>query len=163
MAASAGRKRGLARFCRQVHALLLKNLSFQRRNSWTNAGIAAFPVLLCVLLVAIQTMVDRELGRPPFQCGCACDLAGLTGACERTECGVQYSTPAQAVSCEVLAPARWPALVQVPTVPAAVRGALTAPCTNVSGLCGPVAVLITGRSRGLSQSRDTYSPPASSE
>ncbi|CAM0946664.1 unnamed protein product [Alopecurus aequalis] len=136
--------RGLARFCRQLHALLLKNLAFQRRNSTTNAGIAAFPVLLCLLLVAIQTVVDRELGRPPFQCGC-----------DKTECGVQYSTPTQALSCEVSAPPRWPALVQVPTVPASVRGHLTAPCTNAnnaSGPCRPVAVLLTGRNRGFSQS-----------
>ncbi|KAM0832417.1 hypothetical protein ACQ4PT_064907 [Festuca glaucescens] len=126
----------------------------QRRNCKTNAGIAAFPVLLCVLLVAIQTMVDRELGRPPFQCGCACVLAGSTGACERTECGVQYSTPTQALSCEVPAPPRWPALVQVPAVPASLRGLPTAPCTsaNASEPCGPVAVLLTGQNRGLSQS-----------
>ncbi|XP_047048205.1 ABC transporter A family member 7-like [Lolium rigidum] len=151
---SGGRMRGLARFCRQVHALLLKNLSFQRRNCKTNTGIAVFPVLLCVLLVAIQTMVDRELGRPPFQCGCACVLAGPTGACQRTECGVQYSTPAQAISCEVPAPPRWPALVQVPAVPASLRGLPTAPCSsaNTSAPCGPVAVLLTGQNRGLSQS-----------
>ncbi|KAK1608101.1 hypothetical protein QYE76_031774 [Lolium multiflorum] len=151
---SGGRMRGLARFCRQVHALLLKNLSFQRRNCKTNAGIAVFPVLLCVLLVAIQTMVDRELGRPPFQCGCACVLADPTGACQRTECGVQYSTPAQALSCEVPAPPRWPALVQVPAVPASLRGLPTAPCSsaNTSAPCGPVAVLLTGQNRGLSQS-----------
>ncbi|CAL4998485.1 unnamed protein product [Urochloa decumbens] len=55
------RSRGLARFFRQVHALFLKNLSFQRRNARTNAAIAAFPVLLCVLLVSIQRVGSNSL------------------------------------------------------------------------------------------------------
>ncbi|KAM3405476.1 hypothetical protein ACQJBY_008139 [Aegilops geniculata] len=132
------RGRAIARFCRQLHALLLKNLAFQRRNWRTNAAIAAFPVLLCALLVAIQAVVDRELDRPPFRCGC-----------EGGHCGVQHSTPTQAMSCEVAAPPRWPALVQVPVVPAFVHGR-PARCTNAS--CAPVSVLFTGLNRGLSQS-----------
>ncbi|XP_044962701.1 ABC transporter A family member 8-like [Hordeum vulgare subsp. vulgare] len=130
--------RAVARFCRQLHALLLKNLAFQRRNWKTNAAIAAFPVLLCALLVAIQAMVDRELDRPPFRCGC-----------EGGQCGIQHSTPVQAMSCEVPAPPRWPALVQLPVVPAFVHGQ-SAPCSNTS--CRPVSVLLTGRNPGLSQS-----------
>ncbi|KAF0926209.1 hypothetical protein E2562_022039 [Oryza meyeriana var. granulata] len=72
MAASSCRMRRVAMFFRQVHALLLKNLSFQRRSAKANTAIAVFPALLCVLLVAIEGMVDHELDRPPFRCDCAC-------------------------------------------------------------------------------------------
>jgi hypothetical protein len=185
------RWRGLARFSRQVHALFLKNLSFQvtkslklpladalftmhkchfkkrkqpnppsyscllecmvafmpthrddaqRRNARTNAAIAAFPVLLCVLLVTIQHVVDSELERPPFRCGCV-----------GTECGIQYSTPIQALACAVPVPPRWPPLVQVP--PAEAR-ALTRlrprPCKASEKNC-PATVLLTGQNRQLAQ------------
>ncbi|KAF0933569.1 hypothetical protein E2562_018816 [Oryza meyeriana var. granulata] len=123
---SSCRMRRVAMFFRQIHALLLKNLSFQRRNAMVssqlqrrnakaNVAIAAFPVLLCVLLVAIQGMIDHELDRPPFRCGCACvHRNGRTGACAATECGVQHSASMQALSCAVPAPPRWLALVHVP-------------------------------------------------
>ncbi|KAF0930895.1 hypothetical protein E2562_036989 [Oryza meyeriana var. granulata] len=57
----------------------------QRRNVKANAVIAAFPMLICVLLVAIQGMIDHELDKLPFRCGYAyvrCD--GCTGACAAT-------------------------------------------------------------------------------
>ncbi|KAF8701903.1 hypothetical protein HU200_033231 [Digitaria exilis] len=133
------RSRGLARFFRQVQALFLKNLSFQRRNARTNAAITAFPALLCVLVFCIQQVVDSELARPPFQCGC-----------RGTQCGVQYSTPIQAVSCAVLTPARWPALVQVPNAEVRARTHLhSGPC-NASENC-PVTVLLTGQNRQLAE------------
>ncbi|KAL6900777.1 hypothetical protein ACP4OV_005453 [Aristida adscensionis] len=130
-----------SRFLTQVHALLLKNLSFQRRNARANAAVAAFPVLLCALLVAIQSAVDGELDRPPFRCGC-----GAGG-----QCGLRYSTKVQAPSCAVRAPPRWPALVQVPAA------AARAPTSPRPRRCGasergcPVALLATGRNRRLSQ------------
>ncbi|KAL5220705.1 hypothetical protein ABZP36_025418 [Zizania latifolia] len=153
MAAGSCRMRWLGRFFRQVHALLLKNLSFQRRNAMANVAIAAFPAFLCVLLVAIQTVVDHELDRPPFRCGCACVRSdGRTGACVATECGVQYSTSTQALSCAVPTPPRWPALVQVPD---ARDRALTplhqARCSGDPSEPRPVAVLITGQNRRLSE------------
>ncbi|WVZ93130.1 hypothetical protein U9M48_039136 [Paspalum notatum var. saurae] len=107
-----------------------------RRNARTNAAIAAFPALLCVLLVSIQRVVDSELARPPFQCGCA----------EPGVCGIQYSTPTQALSCAVPTPARWPALLQVP--PAEAR-ALT-PLCNASQNC-PATVLLAGQNPQLAQ------------
>ncbi|KAJ1268122.1 hypothetical protein BS78_07G112600 [Paspalum vaginatum] len=134
------RSRGLARFFRQVHALFFKNLSFQRRNARTNAAIAAFPALLCVLLVCIQRVVDSELARPPFQCGCA--GPGL--------CGIQYSTPIQAFSCAVPTPARWPALLQVPPAEARALTPLHRQPCNASQDC-PATVLLTGRNRQLAQ------------
>jgi hypothetical protein len=126
-----------------------------------NAAIAAFPALLCVLLVTIQAVIDGELDRPLFRCGCACvrrdgGRAGA-GACAATECGVQHSTATQALSCAVPAPPRWPAVTQVPDEPyraltpvhpARCRGdggsgASEAPC--------PVAVLTTGQNRRLTE------------
>ncbi|KAK3123359.1 hypothetical protein QOZ80_8AG0629320 [Eleusine coracana subsp. coracana] len=138
------RTRGLARFFRQVHALFLKNLSFQRRNAVTNAAIAAFPVLLCVLLAGIQRVVDSELDRPPFRCGCA-------GA----ECGVQHSTPVQALTCAVPAPPRWPALVQVPHAERRAATLLHPRQCNASDEQCPAAVLLTGRDRQLAQGLGT--------
>ncbi|KAL6596140.1 hypothetical protein ACP70R_047504 [Stipagrostis hirtigluma subsp. patula] len=137
---SRRRWRGLARDFRQVHALFLKNLSFQRRNARTNAAIALFPVLLCVLLVAVQNMVDSQLDRPPFRCGCA-----------GTECGIQYSTPVQALSCAVPAPPRWPALVQVPGVEARARTPLHPKGCNASEPECAATVLITGLKRQLAE------------
>ncbi|XP_040382906.1 ABC transporter A family member 7-like [Oryza brachyantha] len=152
------RRPAIAWFFRQVHALLLKNLSFQRRNAKANAAVAAFPALLCVLLVAIQAVIDHELDRPPFRCGCACVRRdGRTGACAAAECGVQHSTGTQALSCAVPAPPRWPALAQVPDAP------YRAPTPVHPGRCGggggraaseapcPVAVLFTGQNRRLSE------------
>ncbi|KAL6660903.1 hypothetical protein ACP70R_000287 [Stipagrostis hirtigluma subsp. patula] len=129
-----------SRFLRQAHALLLKNLSFQRTNARTNAAIAAFPVLMCALLVAIQSMVDGELGRPPFRCGCA-----------GTACGIQYSTEIQAPSCAVRAPPRWPALVQVPDAEARARTPLHPSGCNASEPACAATVLFTGLSRQLAQ------------
>ncbi|RLM60943.1 hypothetical protein C2845_PM14G10550 [Panicum miliaceum] len=121
------RSRGLARFFRQVHALFLKNLSFQRRNVRTNAAIAAFPVLLCALLVSIQHVVDSELERPPWRCGCA-----------GGECGIQHSTPTQALSCAVPDPEARP-----------LTRLHRRPC-NASENC-PATVLLTGQNRQLAE------------
>ncbi|CAL5002372.1 unnamed protein product [Urochloa decumbens] len=140
MVMESRRSRGLARFLRQVHALFLKNLSFQRRNARTNAAIAAFPVLLCVLLVSIQRVVDGELARPPFRCGC-----------RGSRCGVEYSTPIQAVTCKVRVPPRWPALVQVPDPEARALTRLhQRPCNSSEKNCS-AALLLTGRNRQLAE------------
>ena len=120
----------------------------QRRNAKTNAAIAAFPVLLCALLVAIQRVVDSELERPPWRCGC-------TGG----ECGIQHSTPIQAVSCAVPVPPRWPALVQVPDPEARAQTRLHRRPCNASENC-PATVLLTGQNRQLAEGTEhTYVCP----
>lgn len=103
-----------------------------------NATMAAFPVLVCVLLFVMQTVVDSELGRAPFRCGCVCARRDDgTAACARWECGVQHSTLQQAPSCALRAPQRWPALVQVPD--AAVRALMCrhTRCQNSTRRCMP--------------------------
>ncbi|CAL5012166.1 unnamed protein product [Urochloa decumbens] len=128
-----------ATFATQAHALLLKNLSFQRRNARTNAAIAAFPALVCALLAATQSAVDGELGRSPFRCGC-----GEMG------CGVRYSTPVQALTCAERSPARWPALVQVPGTEARALTHVHPQRCGASENC-PAAVLLTGQNRHLAE------------
>ncbi|CAD6265545.1 unnamed protein product [Miscanthus lutarioriparius] len=109
--------RGPASILTQANALLRKNLCFQKRNLKTNIGITLFPVLLCVILAVLQGVIDRELDKPKYQCGCACvdpGPAAVGDACRRTECGVQHSTLDQVGSCPIPNPTPWPALVQVP-------------------------------------------------
>ncbi|KAL6660902.1 hypothetical protein ACP70R_000286 [Stipagrostis hirtigluma subsp. patula] len=152
--------RGPASFLTQANALLRKNLCFQRRNMKTNVGITLFPVLLCVLVVLMQGVIDRELDKPKYRCGCACvdPGAGAGGACRRTECGVQHSTLDQVRSCPIPSPPAWPALVQLPRRESrAVRtgsqpfDGLPDPACRDTGSC-PATVLVTGNNRSLAES-----------
>ncbi|GJN03426.1 hypothetical protein PR202_ga20870 [Eleusine coracana subsp. coracana] len=156
---SAAPSRGPASSATQANALLRKNLCFQRRNLKTNACITLFPLLLCVILVVLQGVLNRELDKPKYRCGCACVEPGPGGSCRRTECGVQYSTLDQALSCPVPSPPRWPALVQVPPPESrAVRTAASQPFDGLpqpscrdTGSC-PGVVLVTGGNRSLAES-----------
>ncbi|XP_062190893.1 ABC transporter A family member 7-like isoform X2 [Phragmites australis] len=158
---SAAPSRGPASFPTQANALLRKNLCFQKRNMRTNACITLFPVLLCVLLVVLQGVIDRELSKPKYRCGCSCVDPGpgaAEGACRRTECGVQHSTLDQVGSCPIPRPTKWPALVQVPRPESrAVRTAsqpldgLPNPTCRDTGSC-PASVLVTGNNRTLAES-----------
>jgi hypothetical protein len=105
-------------------------------------------VLVCVLLFGMQSVLDMEMGKPQFRCGCACVRCEPgTGACADTECGIQYSTPTQAPTCAVPRPQRWPALVQVPDAQA---HQLWCQASGSWPDC-PVTVLLTGGNRQLSQ------------
>ncbi|CAL4998484.1 unnamed protein product [Urochloa decumbens] len=153
--------RGPASFHTQANALLRKNLCFQKRNLKTNIGITLFPVLLCVILVLIQGVIDREFDKPKYRCGCACVDPGPAAegaACRRTECGVQHSTLDQVGSCPIPSPTPWPALVQLPRPESrAVRidgqtfEGLPDPTCRDTGSC-PAAVLVTGGNRSLAES-----------
>ena len=132
----------------------------QKRNLKTNVGITLFPVLLCVILVLIQGVIDRELDKPKYRCGCACvdpGPAAAGGACRRTECGAQHSTLDQVGSCPIPSPTPWPALVQLPRPESrAVRAdepfdGLPDPTCRDTGTC-PATVLVTGSNRSLAQS-----------
>ncbi|TVU06174.1 hypothetical protein EJB05_49373, partial [Eragrostis curvula] len=173
----AASSRGPASFATQANALLRKNLCFQalspffpcfrallslpspRRNLKTNVGITLFPVLLCILLVVLQGVINRELDKPKYRCGCVCVEPGAGGSCRRTECGAQHSTLDQVGSCPIPSPARWPALAQVPRPESrAVRAAASQPFDGLpdpscrdAGSC-PAAVLLTGGNRSLAES-----------
>uniref|UniRef100_A0A0D3GZY7 ABC transporter domain-containing protein n=1 Tax=Oryza barthii TaxID=65489 RepID=A0A0D3GZY7_9ORYZ len=158
MADTSSSSRGAAGFATQANALLRKNLCFQRRNMKTNACITVFPVFLCVILVVLQGVINHEINKPKYQCGCACVDAAPDGTCRRTECGVEHSTLDQVGSCPIQSPTPWPALVQVPRPESrAVRIAsqpfdgLPDPTCRDTGSC-PASVLITGMNRSLAQS-----------
>ncbi|KAM0906099.1 hypothetical protein ACQ4PT_017043 [Festuca glaucescens] len=158
--------RGPAGFATQANALLRKNLCFQKRNLKTNVCITLFPILLCVLLVALQGAIDREIDKPKYRCGCACVDTAADGSCRKTECGIQYSTLDQVASCPIPNPPRWPAVVQVPEPQfRAVRTAsqlldgLPEPTCRDNGSC-PAAFLVTGSNRSLAESLSAQLFPA---
>lgn len=72
-----------------------------------------YPIILCVLLVLIQSLINNELHKSKYKCGCTCVDKNGNGSCE-TVCGIQYSTLDQVDSCSVPSPFEWPVLLQVP-------------------------------------------------
>ncbi|KAJ4968890.1 hypothetical protein NE237_015591 [Protea cynaroides] len=79
---------GAASFFTQTNALFRKNLIFQRRNMRTNIRLILFPILICLLLFAIQTVVNSALKS--------------IGHNKKTEDGL------------LRRPQQWPALLQMP-------------------------------------------------
>ncbi|KAG8047198.1 hypothetical protein GUJ93_ZPchr0008g12512 [Zizania palustris] len=158
MADSSSHSRGSAGFATQANALLRKNLCFQKRNLKTNACVALFPILVCVILVLLQGVLNHELNKPKYRCGCACVETASDGSCRRTECGTQHSTLDQVGSCPIHSPTPWPALVQVPRPESrAVRTAsqpfdgLPDPICRDTGSC-PASLLVTGKNRSIAES-----------
>ncbi|KAE8791463.1 ABC transporter A family member 7-like [Hordeum vulgare] len=151
-------RRRPASFLTQANALLRKNLCLQKRNLKTNIGITIFPILICVLLLVLQNIINNELDKPKYNCGCACVDTDMYGTCKKRECGVQYSTLEQVWSCAIPSPPRWPALIQVPqpqfravrTVSQPFDGLPYPSCRD--SLSCPATVLITGKDRGFAES-----------
>ncbi|KAJ8467083.1 hypothetical protein OPV22_029635 [Ensete ventricosum] len=85
-----------------------------RRNIKQNIILTSFPAFLCLLIISIQSVVNNELDKPRYHCGCKCIDANGSGTC-RNVCGMQFSTSIQAIACPVPRPQEWPALVQVPS------------------------------------------------
>ncbi|XP_042521053.1 ABC transporter A family member 7-like isoform X2 [Macadamia integrifolia] len=147
---------GPASFWTQADALLRKNLTFQKRNIKTNVRLISFPFFLCLLLLLIQVLVNSELNKPKYKCGCTCIDPNKTGTCQKV-CGIQYSTLDQAASCAIPSPQEWPVLLQVPAPQyRAVRTDLI-PFTDLpndscrlTGSC-PATVLLTGSNRSLAE------------
>ncbi|KAK4485684.1 hypothetical protein RD792_008328 [Penstemon davidsonii] len=146
---------GPASFWTQANALLRKNLIFQKRNIKTNIRLVIIPFILCLLLVLIQSLVNKELDKPSNRCGCTCvDTGG--SQCE-TRCGIEYSTVDQAFTCPISHPSAWPPLLQLPSPRyRAVRtnlmsyGDLPDEFCKMTGSC-PVTFLITGNNQTLGQ------------
>ncbi|KAK9664019.1 hypothetical protein RND81_14G014400 [Saponaria officinalis] len=152
---------GRASFSTQANALLRKNLIFQKRNKRANACLIIFPILLCILLSVLQRVINNELDKAKYKCGCA-QVNGTT------VCGVQYSTLDQALSCSIPDPPKWPALLQVPAPEyrATQTDFITSPdlpsesCRR-TGTC-PVTMLVTGNNQTLGQSLANNLYPTSS-
>ncbi|KAI0515530.1 hypothetical protein KFK09_008195 [Dendrobium nobile] len=156
---SSTQHRPAASFATQADALLRKNLTLQKRNLKNNAWIISFPIIICVLLVVLQGIIDKELDKPENRCGCACVESGAgNGSCRRV-CGIQYSTMDQVGFCSIPNPPRWSSLLQVPMPEyRAVRmpdstfsTAWPDESCRSNGSC-PATVLITGQNRTLSES-----------
>ena len=129
--------------------------TLQKRNLKTNIGIAIFPILICVLLIVLQNVINSELDKPKYKCGCVCLETSGDGRCARKECGIQYSTLDQVGSCPIPSPPRWPALIQIPRADfRAVRtfsqpfNDLPDPFCRDSGSC-PATVLVTGKDKAV--------------
>ncbi|GAV76932.1 ABC_tran domain-containing protein/ABC2_membrane_3 domain-containing protein [Cephalotus follicularis] len=145
---------GPASFSTQANALLRKNLTFQKRNIWTNVRLVCFPIFICLLLVTLQTLIDSLLDRPDYRCGCSCVDNNGDGKCEIT-CGLEHSNPEQAVFCPVPNPPKWPPLLQIPyNSYRAVRTNSWTDLPNKScrttGSC-PATILFTGNNQSFGQ------------
>jgi hypothetical protein len=150
------RERGVASFSTQANALLRKNLTFQKRNIKTNTCIVAYPFIICVLLILIQILINNEIDKPKYQCGCTCIPVNGTGTCQKV-CGPQYSTLDQVGSCAVASPSKWPAMMQVPRPEYRAARNVYLPFADLpdsscqlSGSC-PATVLFTGQNQTLAQ------------
>lgn len=137
---------------------------FQKRNIKTNICLISFPIVVCVLLVIIQGIVDKEFNKPEKKCGCRCvdETDTDTKNCKKI-CGIQYSTAEQAFTCAIPNPPEWPPLLQVPRQEfRAVRtNKLSADLPREScrqtQTC-PATVLFTGRNQNFATSMLTYKP-----
>ncbi|XP_073219980.1 ABC transporter A family member 7-like isoform X2 [Cicer arietinum] len=101
-----------ATFWTQANALLRNNLTFQKRNKKANIRLILFPLILCILLVLLQYVIDTQLDKPKFKCGCECPKSDICDESEKV-CGVEYSDETQLVTCAIPNPTEWPPLLQL--------------------------------------------------
>ncbi|KAM0898330.1 hypothetical protein ACQ4PT_022002 [Festuca glaucescens] len=130
----------------------------QKRNWKTNIGITFFPVIICVLLIVLQNVINSELDKPKYRCGCACVETDINGTCKKRECGVQYSTLEQVWNCAIPSLPRWLALIQVPQPEFRAVKTVSQPFDDLpdpscrdSWSCH-ASVLVTGRDRSFAES-----------
>ncbi|KAM0864977.1 hypothetical protein ACQ4PT_043551 [Festuca glaucescens] len=135
----------------------------QKRNWKTNIGITFFPVIICVLLIVLQNVINSELDKPKYRCGCACVETDINGTCKKRECGVQYSTLEQVWNCAIPSLPRWLALIQVPQPEFRAVKTVSQPFDDLpdpscrdSWSCH-ASVLVTGRDRSFAESYDFLS------
>ncbi|PWA42352.1 ABC2-like protein [Artemisia annua] len=81
----ADSRNGLSSFWTQADALFRKNLTFQKRNLKTNLLLILFPIMVCLLLVVIEIMVNNELEKSAFQCGCTSIDPDGDGQCQGSD------------------------------------------------------------------------------
>ncbi|KAF3551394.1 hypothetical protein DY000_02008522 [Brassica cretica] len=149
-----------ASFLTRANALFRKNLTFQKRNIWSNVRLIVIPLYLCVLLVGIQALFNNSVDN---RCGCKCiDEKNGDGKCERKSCGPEYSSPNQAFFCAFPNPPPLPPLLHIPS---SVLDSNS--CTRNTRSCH-VTILVTGNNHtlGATISRNllpTYSTVNSSD
>ncbi|CAN6456039.1 unnamed protein product [Victoria cruziana] len=160
MAEMDGRRRtnslGPPSFFTQANALLRKNLAFQKRNYKTNVGLIAFPVLLCLLLLILQKVINSQLDKPKYKCGCKCVDKKADGTCQ-TVCGIEYSTLDQVFTCPIPSPPQWPAVLQIPRPELRAVESPSDPIQHLppascrSTQSCPVTILFTGGNQSLAE------------
>ncbi|OIS97179.1 PREDICTED: ABC transporter A family member 7-like isoform X2 [Nicotiana attenuata] len=155
---------GPASFWTQANALLRKNLIFQKRDVKSNIRLISVPIILCLLLVLIQNLVNKNLDTPSNRCGCKCVDKNGDGKCEQV-CGIENSDLGQASNCPIPSPSEWPSLLQIPASKyRAVQtdfisyGDLPDDSCKMSGSC-PATILLTGSNQtfGESMGRNLFS------
>ncbi|XP_019085909.1 PREDICTED: ABC transporter A family member 3-like isoform X2 [Camelina sativa] len=103
-----------ASFLTRANAILRKNLTYQKRNIWSNVRLIMIPFYLCICLLCIQALFDSQVNNSvDNQCGCKCIDKTGEGKCEMV-CGVQYSSRDQGVFCAFPKPQPWPPLILIP-------------------------------------------------
>jgi len=118
-----------ARFASQTGALLRINVMLQFRARGSSICLLISPVLFSVLLLVLQLAINGLLLRSSeYACGCQCLACCIgancsmvqTGTCQhecrtynKSACGVQFSSPQQALFCPLDHPSSWPAVLQV--------------------------------------------------
>ncbi|KAL1210263.1 ABC transporter A family member 7 [Cardamine amara subsp. amara] len=140
---------GPASFSTRANALLRKNLTYQKRNLWSNVRLIMIPFYLCLILVGIQILFDTQVNNSADnRCGCQCIVKNGDGKCERKSCGFEYSSPDQAFFCSIPSPTRWPPLLQIPRPESRDVRDLGDDSCRRTGSC-PVTILFTGNNNSL--------------
>ncbi|KAM7254695.1 hypothetical protein ACFE04_019936 [Oxalis oulophora] len=99
-----------ATYCTQANALLRKNLAFQKRNKCVNIRLVCIPIILCLLLAALQRVVDHITEKQP-KCSCTCVDTNRGGKCEKDlACQIVGNK-----NCPVPNPSEWPPLLGIPS------------------------------------------------
>ncbi|MED6196532.1 hypothetical protein PIB30_048382 [Stylosanthes scabra] len=114
-------------FFTQANALLRKNLTYQKRHVKTNVRLVLFPVILILLLFALQTALDilenaadrEDDKKKAAACkGCVCVHDGLPqyqDKCPDSDkvCAPQFLPPDDAETCPIWNPLEWPPLLEL--------------------------------------------------
>lgn len=185
----SARSRSKTSFTTQANALLRKNVVYQvsqviqhvwcckylscflseydqRRNFTTNCCLISMPIVLCLLLFAIQVAINGLLNGPDFKCGCKCIEFDSNRKCLKKDpnvCGVEYSKDSQVAYCEVANPTKWPAFQQVPkpeyravgTAPTNFAGLPPSSCRDSPSGC-PISVIYTGENKTLADCKVSF-------
>ncbi|CAM6105629.1 unnamed protein product [Calypogeia fissa] len=121
-------------FTTQANALMRKNVTFQKRSWKTNCCIISLPIIMFIILLAIQSAINAIFGGSKYKCGC-----------QNGVCGIQYSDATQAAFCALPHPPEWAGVMQVPRPQ--YRAAVLEPGFGSSN---PATVLWTGSSSAAS-------------
>ncbi|XAR65460.1 Sulfate-transporting ATPase [Bertholletia excelsa] len=153
----ADTSQGRATSWTQANALFRKNLTFQKRNIRANIRLILFPFVLCLFLVLVQNLINKELDKPKNNCGCTCVDTNGDGRCEKV-CGIEYSDLDQVGTCPIPRPPEWPPLLQIPDPKYRAARADFLSFTDlpdisckVAGSC-PATILFTGSNQTLGKS-----------